>query len=137
MQFNVKTYSPGQLIRPFSFFVLSKGLNSGKPISKPCPNCYQIICLTSEDKETSELLCFCLWQSKVFYKDLVGSVIPFLRIGDFRKALLNAIESSKDKPEIHLLSGNIQKLNDLENQYRTQLKLIGEYKKALYLSVIR
>ncbi len=137
MQFTAKTYSPGQLIHPFSFFVFSKGLNSGKPISKPCPNCYQIICYNSEEKETLELLCFCLWQSKVFYQDLVGSVIPFLRIGDFKKALLIAIESSKDKPEIHQLSGNIQKLNVLESQYRTQLKLIGEYKEALYLSVIR
>jgi hypothetical protein len=67
----------------------------------------------------------------------VGSVIPFLRIGDFRKALLLAIENSKDKPEIHQLTGNIQKLNALESQYLTQLKLIGEYKKALSLSVIR
>lgn len=137
MQFTVKTYSPRKPIYQNGFFVLSKGLNSGKPISEPCPNCYQIICHTSEDKETLELLCFCLWQSKVFYLDLVGSVIPFLRIGDFRKALLIAIENSKDKPKIHQLSGNIQKLNALESQYRTQLKLIGEYKKALYLSVIR
>ncbi|WP_055152074.1 DUF6943 family protein [Jiulongibacter sediminis] len=118
MQFTAKTYSPGQLIHPFNFFVLSKGLNSGKLISEPCPNCYQIICLTSEDKETLELLSFCLWQSKVFYKDLVGSVIPFLRIGDLRKALHEAIEHSKNKPEIHQLSGNIQKLNELEEQYR-------------------
>ena len=118
MQFSVKTYSSGQPIHSFSFFVLSKGLNSGKPIPEPCPNCYQIICLTLEDKETLELLSFCLRQSKIFYQDLVGSVIPFLRNGDFRKALLKAIENSKDKPAIHQLSGNIQKLNELEEQYR-------------------
>ncbi|MGR3809076.1 DUF6943 family protein [Jiulongibacter sp. NS-SX5] len=135
MQFTVKTYSPRQPIHQNGFFVLSKGLNSGRPISEPCPNSYQVICHTLEEKETLELLCFCLWQSKVFYLDLVGSVIPFLRIGDFRKALLKAIECSIDKPELNKLSGNIQKLNALESQYRTQLKLVGEYKKALYLSL--
>jgi hypothetical protein len=60
------------------FFVLCKGLNSGKPLQVPCPNCFIIQTESEEFKETLYWITFALWRTKAFHPYLRGSVIPFL-----------------------------------------------------------
>lgn len=38
--FVVKTYKAGTEFEKPHFYILNKGLNSGKPLIEPCPNCY-------------------------------------------------------------------------------------------------
>ncbi len=66
------------------FFILNKGLNSGKPLEKPCPNCFVITVKNDEEKEFLFWLCWGLWQSKKFYYLHTGSVIPFIRLNEFK-----------------------------------------------------
>ena len=66
------------------FFILNKGLNSGKPLYEPCPNCFVVIFSNNEDKESYYWLSYSLWKSKFWHQFLVGSVIPFLRIHEFK-----------------------------------------------------
>jgi hypothetical protein len=42
------------------FFVLNKGLNSGKPLQLPCPNCFIIQTESEEFKETLYWITFAL-----------------------------------------------------------------------------
>ena len=69
------------------FYVLSKGLNSGKPLEKPCPNCFVITVKNDEEKEFLFWLCWGLWQSKKFHHLHTGSVIPFVRLHEFKAFL--------------------------------------------------
>jgi hypothetical protein len=78
------TYNPKNQKSEFEFYALSKGLNSGKPLDVPCPNCFVISCRNAQDLDVYRSLLFGLWQSKTFHQLLVGSVIPFIRIGDFK-----------------------------------------------------
>ena len=40
------------------FFILNKGLNSGKPLLKPCPNCFIITTANEQEKEFLFWLCW-------------------------------------------------------------------------------
>ena len=66
------------------FFVLNKGLNSGKPLKNHCPNCFIITAKNEEEKEFLYWLCWGLWQSKKFQQLLTGSVIPFIRLHEVK-----------------------------------------------------
>lgn len=45
----IYTYSPKNATTAFDLYALSKGLNSGKPLEKPCPNCFVISCRNAEE----------------------------------------------------------------------------------------
>ncbi|WP_371923412.1 hypothetical protein [Flavobacterium sp. HSC-61S13] len=42
-QILIKTHKKGNLYKGIYFFILNKGLNSGKPLSQPCANCFVIL----------------------------------------------------------------------------------------------
>lgn len=86
----IQTYSPKNEVPQHSFFILCKGLNSGKPLEQPTANCFVMSCESEEEMKRYYWLCFGLWQSKAFHPHLCGSVIPFLRINDFRKIFVEA-----------------------------------------------
>jgi len=45
--FKMITYRQEGVYKGPHFFILNKGLNSGKPLKKPCPNCFVISCHTN------------------------------------------------------------------------------------------
>ena len=49
------------------FSALNKGLNSGKPLLQPCPNCYKIETENGEFKEVLYWVSFTLCQAKAFH----------------------------------------------------------------------
>lgn len=133
LSYHVKYYSPLSEVKAHSFFILCKGLNSGKPLKDPCTNCFVITAKDEEMKEFLFWLCWGLWQSKQFHYLLTGSVIPFIRIYEF-KSLINemALQSYQAK-EKHVQSVQaLQKLAALEKQYKQNLLLIQEAKKAIF-----
>jgi hypothetical protein len=87
MNATAKCYRTGQPLNGIYFFVLNKGYNSGKPGVNPWVNCYVIYCKTEEDRNRLYYLCYALWITGKFKQLLVGSVIEFLRIHDFKKVL--------------------------------------------------
>ena len=82
------------------FFVLNKGLNSGKPLDEPCPNCYVCECTNEEDKEALYWICFALWQSHQLKQHLIGSVILYIRKKEFFNLVRDALIKAQAKPEL-------------------------------------
>ena len=64
--FIVKSASAKDENRKPHFFALNKGLNSGKPLLLPCPNCFKIEAENEEFKEILYWVSFALWRSKGF-----------------------------------------------------------------------
>jgi hypothetical protein len=65
--FIVKSTSNRQQISKPHFFVLCKGLNSGKPLRVPCPYCFTIQAESEEFKEVLYWISFALWRTKAFH----------------------------------------------------------------------
>jgi hypothetical protein len=95
----IYTFNPKNQVNEFDVFALCKGLNSGKPLEKPCPNSFVLACKNQAEKDFYTTLLFGLWKVKHFYQFLTGSVIPFIRISVILKAPVKAQAEavSKDK----------------------------------------
>ena len=126
----IYTYNPKNQKSEFEFYALSKGLNSGKPLDLPCPNCFVISCRNTAELDHYRSLLFGLWKAKAFQSFLVGSVIPFIRIRDFKSFVFEQIENLKNKEKEY--QQDVQKFKALEQKERAmyeQLLLISELKR--------
>jgi hypothetical protein len=85
--FKLKTHKLNATYSEPHFFILNKGNHSGKPMNDPSPNCFVCICSSEEEKDMLYWLVMGLCQGRVFEQYLCGSVIPFIRINDVKKAL--------------------------------------------------
>ena len=137
--FIIKSYNVNHICEASKFYILCKGLNSGKPLSEPCPNCFIVICTSEEQKQQLYWICFCFWKLKRFQPHLIGSVIPFLRIKDFRNMLQNYLlsVSNKKSDKIKYLTKNLNDIKLLEERLIKKLTLIQEMKNSVlkeYLS---
>lgn len=124
------TYNPKNQKSEFEFYALSKGLNSGKPLDVPCPNCFVISCRNAEEMDVYRSLLFGLWQTKSFHQFLIGSVIPFIRIGDFKNFVFEQATNLKGKEKV--FKNDIRRVKTLEQRERhiyEQLLLISELKR--------
>ena len=131
--FTVKTGRIGLDISKPHFYILSKGMNSGKPLNLPCPNCFVFITETEEDKEFYYWLIFGLWNSKAFHQFLRGSVIPFIIIGELKKCIETGAEEAKANLSKFLEAVKVLKFLDLkEKQFKQNLQLISEAKRAIF-----
>lgn len=124
------TYNPKNQKSDFEFYALSKGLNSGKPLDSPCPNCFAIYCRNAEEMDVYRSLLFGLWKSKAFHQFLIGSVIPYIRIGDFKNFVVEQTSHLKGKEKV--FKNDIRKIKTLEQREKhiyEQLLLISELKR--------
>lgn len=129
----IKSFSKDQNYQGHFFFILCKGLNSGKPLKSPCPNCFVCICQSEQEKELLYWLSFGLWHAKAYHSRLRGSVIPFLTINDVQaqltKSLIKATENPQQLQESILL---FKKLESLEALYEKNLQLIRDARRAMF-----
>ena len=115
----------------FHFFVLNKGLNSGKPLSHACLNCFKVKAVNLEIKKTLYWITFFLWKVKAFHPYLIGSVIPFIRIGIYRQIICKKLEIVMEGPEKFKDALKcLQFIEAKEKQFIQNLKLIRELKRA-------
>ena len=94
--FELKTHRTGKTYSKPHFFILNKGLNSGKPLSNPCPNCFVVETATEKEKNTLFHLSMMLQIGGFYAYYLKGSVIPFISIDDCRKTLKSSLKSSNN-----------------------------------------
>ncbi len=128
----VHSFNPKNQTKDFDLFILCKGLNSGKPLEKSCPNCFVISCKNSDELDFYKTLCFGLWKARHFQQFLVGSVIPFLRIDDFRATIkAQAEEVSKDKYAFVKDVHKVKLIERKEKQMKEYLLLLADVKRAM------
>jgi hypothetical protein len=135
---NIKTHNMKNHYSGKFFFILSKGLNAGKPLDTPCPNCFVLFAKNEEEKIVMYWICFGLWQAGMFRPFLTGSVIPFIRLEDLRTVISNAwnkIENSSTdfKSSIQVL----RKLQECQENIMKQLYLVKQAKKSVMYKVLR
>lgn len=136
---NIKTHKmKNEYTNQNHFFILSKGLNAGKPMHQPCPNCFVLFAKCETEKQQLFWLCFGLWQGNFFRPFLTGSVISFIRIDDLKKVMSEALQKVELNPSAFEKSIEIlNKLNKHQENIHQQLTLIKEAKKALMYKIMR
>ena len=125
--FTVRSYSNTATHLQPCFYVLCKGLNSGKPLNAPCANCFIVSAGSKEETETLYWLSFAMWKGRAFHPQLRGSVIPFITIRDYSQCLAAARHTIKPAPEGLLQVVNVLKqLDEKEGAVKAQIKAISQ-----------
>ena len=129
--FIVKFVKLSEEIEKPHFFVLCKGMNSGKPLNLRCQNCFCVICSSEEDKETLYWISFALWRSKAFHPYLSGSVIPFIHINDFKQLVQIRLKIvNSDNGAFTEVVKNLKLIEQSEKHFQENLRLMEELKQA-------
>jgi hypothetical protein len=131
--FEIKTHQIGRIYNAPHFFILSKGLNSGKPLDQPCPNCFVITTNSEATRESLYYLCLSLKIGKYFHYYLKGSVIPFVCISDAKKVINEALQNNQ-KQQWKIKVEKLKKINAFEENLKKQLAAITQLKIALLRS---
>ncbi|WP_291131601.1 DUF6943 family protein [Flavobacterium sp. UBA7682] len=128
----IKTHKKDTLYDKPHLFILSKGLNSGKPSKEQFTNSYVLIFENDDDCENIFWITYSLWQSKFWHRNLVGSVIPFLRISDFIKEFSAKADEMLHDFEQHKKDVYALRLLELqEKQFHQNINLINDLRRVI------
>ena len=133
----IKTFKKGSNTANFQLFFLSKELNSGKPLENPCPNCFVINCESQEQVKFYKCVGYALWKKQIYSPYLTGSVVPFIRIGDFRIVFSQGVKLAQKNQNFRKMIAQLQAFEQLESTYLKSLNLIQEAKKAIYFNMFQ
>jgi hypothetical protein len=132
MQTLIKTHKINRTYHGNHFFILSKGNNAGRPMDKPCPNCFVVISKCPHEKQLLYWLCYGLWQCGYFQPHLCGSVIPFLRLPELKSIIRDTrTKVELRKNEYDKAIETLNKLLHIQQNISQQLQLIDQAKKSL------
>lgn len=127
----VKCWNPSNEPHSHDVFALSHGKNAGKPLSHPCPNCFVIRAKDSEEKSLLLSVLTALWLGQRFTRYIGGSVIPFIRLREFKNVLTEGLTQAHGDPEKLLqVSAKIEAVLELEERLKKQLQLCKSLKVA-------
>ena len=132
--FIIKTHQRNTVYKANQIFILNKGVNSGKPQKEPFTNSFVILFPDEEDGDTVYWLAYSLWKARFWHQSLVGSVIPFLRIDDFKKKFNSKVNEMLEEHELH--KKQIQALRLLEqkeDQLHQNIMLINQMRKVILM----
>lgn len=130
--FIIKTHQKDTVYTGNQIFILNKGMNSGKPQKEPFTNSFVICCPNEEEAETVYWLVYSLWKSNFWHQLLIGSVIPFLRINDFKKEFNYKVNEMMQEHELHQKQIKaLRLLEQKEDQLHKNIILINEMRRTI------
>ena len=130
--FIIKTHQKNAIYNQPHLFILNKGLNSGKPQKEPFTNSFVVIFQHEKDCENIYYVAYSLWKSKYWNQNLVGSVIPFLRISDFKDQFNTKSKLMMEEYDEHVKHIATLKLLELkEKQFHENINLINDMRRVV------
>ncbi|VDH05883.1 DUF6943 family protein [Bergeyella zoohelcum] len=116
------------------FYIQSHGYNAGKPLRNPISNCWEYRTQRPQDFEILTIV----FQSKILKTFIIGSVIPFLRLDDYRKVIAPILEKGiLQSGELNAKYLQIRKIEDLEKLLQQKQKLYTEMKQKICVESIK
>lgn len=132
LNFIIKTHRKGTIYAKPHLFILNKGMNSGKPQREPFTNSFVIIFQNEDDCENLFWIAFSLWKSKFWHQHLIGSVIPFLRLSDFKNEFTPKSNVLMQEHEEHKKNvAALKLLEQKEAQFHQNINLINDIRRVI------
>lgn len=138
MEYTIKCHTPGYEHKKPHIFALSKGYNAGKPLRNECPNCFVLIFKDTENAEKMFFLLDGVWRSQIFRQQLIGSVIPFIRVGEFTKTINRYWMHIHENPDrAQRLIEAFKAMQTVQQNCEDMYKLINVYKQITYREILK
>ena len=128
----IKSHQKGKIYANPHLFILNKGLNSGKPQKEPFTNSFVILFESEQDLEDLYFVAYSLWISKFWHRHLVGSVIPFLRLNNFKTEFFIKSKMMMEEHEAHVKHVAALKLLEIsEKRFRENMILVNGMRRVI------
>lgn len=130
--FIIKTHQKGTIYSKPHLFLLNKGMNSGKPQKEPFTNSFVVIFDLEQDCENLYFVAYSLWKTNFWHQHLVGSVIPFLLLNDFKKEFFIKSKIMMEEHEAHIKHvAALKLLEQKEKQFHENINLINDMRRVI------
>lgn len=137
MNYLIKTHRPGTLYKGPHLFVLNRGRHSGRPIDVAGPNCWVIQTSTEDESIQMKQVITCLYQSRQLQPYLIGSVIEFIRLPEFKKLLRIAVSLAKANDQFESIIKGMEAADQLEEICMMQLEKVRMLRVSLGSKLLR
>ena len=128
----IRCYHEGAAVPPFSFFILCKGCNAGKPGFQPWTNSFMTVCPNQQNFDFYFWLVYGLFQSGKFKVRHRGSVIPFINLNDVRDIIREVAPLiHPDWSRYQEILSSLNKLNKLKATLAQQLVATDKLQRCL------
>ena len=128
----IKCHKSGTTYAKPHFFILNKGMNSGKPQKYPYQNCFVIIFENQNDFDNLYFTAYSLWKTNFWHPFLVGSVVLFFHVSVFKREFKKRVDISETKQEQYNKNAETLKLlEDKEKEFLKNIAIINDFKKAI------
>ena len=132
LNFIIKTHRVGTIYTKPHLFILNKGMNSGKPQKQPFTNSFVVLFQNEDECESLFFIAYSLWKTKFWHKFLCGSVIPFLRLPDFKKEFFPKAKVMMEEYEQHVKHiAALKLLEQREKQFHENINLINDMRRVI------
>lgn len=135
----IKTHKSGRVYNQPHFFILNKGLNSGKPFKHHVVNSFVFLADDEEEKEFYYFVLWGIWELRLLRPYLLGSVIEFVRLGDVVDVLqevVNAVNTGNRKSFADV-ERTLSQIEVSKNNLHQQLSYLMQVRKSVFRSALR
>lgn len=134
----IKTHKSGKIYHQPHFFILNKGLNSGKPFKNYICNSFVFLADNKEENEFYYFLLLGLWELRFFRKHLIGSVIEYIRLGDLIDVIEETLHSvNTGNRSFADVQNSLAQIDALQNNLQLQLTYLMQLRKSLFYKYLK
>ena len=129
----IKTHKQGKIYNQPHFFILNKGLNSGKPFNHYVCNSFVFLADDENEKEYFYFLLLGIWELRLLRPYLKGSVIEYVRLGDVIDILdetLNTVNTGNRS--FADVQNSLVQIDALQTNLQLQLNYLMQLRKTLF-----
>jgi hypothetical protein len=134
----IKTHKSGKTYSQPHFFILNKGLNSGKPFRHYVCNSFVFL---ADDKNERDFYYFMLqgiWELRLLRPYLKGSVIEFVRLGDVIDVIEETLNSvNTGNRSFADVQNTLAQIEAHQNNLQQQLSHLMHLRKALFYKFLK
>ena len=134
----IKTHKSGKIYNQPHFFILNKGLNSGKPFRHYVCNSFVFL---ADDKNERDFYYFMLqgiWELRLLRPYLKGTAIEFVRLGDvidILEEVLNSVNSVSRS--FYDVQNSLAQIEALQTNLQSQLSHLMQLRKSLFYKYLK
>ena len=134
----IKTHTQGKIYKQPHFFILNKGLNSGKPFNHYVCNSFVFLADDENEKEFFYFLLLGLWELRLFRPYLKGTAIEFVRLGDVVDVIEETINSINTNERSFMdIKPALAQIEALQSNLHSQLNYLMQLRKSLFCKYLK
>lgn len=134
----IKTHKSGTIYKQPHFFILNKGLNSGKPFRHYVCNSFVFLADDKDERDFYYFMLLGIWELRLLRPHLKGSVIEYVRLGDVVDVIdetLNTVNTGNRS--FADVQNSLAQIEALQSNLQLQLSQLMQLRKALFHKYLR